>query len=79
MLCNIYLPCLIVLFILHVQYNCTQSTQKWSKTEHSEFYVHLYCTCNINKAIKQGKYMSQEKIISLILLHYIRKLKEAEM
>ena len=37
------------------------------------------CTCNIKKTIKQGKYMSQEKIISLILLHYIRKLKEAKM
>ena len=26
-------------------------------------YVHLYCTCNINKTVKQGKYMSQEKRI----------------
>ena len=41
--------------------------------------VHLYCTFNINKAIKQGKYMSQEKIISFILLHYIRKLKAAKI
>ena len=77
--CNIYLPCLIVLFILHVQYNCTQSTQKWSKTQHSVFYVHLYCTCNINKAIKQGESMSQKKKISLIFLHYVRKLKAAKI
>ena len=79
MFCIVYLPCLIVLFILHEQYNCTQSTKKWSKTQQSVFYVHLYCSYNINKAIKQGNYMSQEKIISLICLHYIRKLKEAQI
>ena len=62
---------MIILFTLHVHYNCTQNIQKWSKTQH------LYCTYNINNSIKQGKYMSQEQIISLILLHYIRKLKEA--
>ena len=33
----------------------------------------------MNKTIKQVKYILQEKIISLILLHYIRKLKEAQI
>ena len=47
--------------------------------KHGIFYVHLYCTCNIKKPIKQVKYLLQEKIISLILLHYLRKLKAAKI
>ena len=55
-----------------------QEVHKYSQ-KHGIFYVHLYCTCDIKKPIKQVKYLLQEKVISLILLYYIRKLKEAQM
>ena len=60
--CHTYLPCFIVLLTLHAHYDCTHRTQKRSKTQHNVLYVHFYCTCNINKTIKHGKYMLQQKI-----------------
>ena len=51
-----------------------QSTQNWSKIQHSVLYVYLYCTCNVKRNIKQGVYMLQKKIISFHFLNYTRKL-----
>ena len=62
--CKIYLACftLCLHYMYIVLYNCTLCCL--FLTVFSVLYVQLYCTFYVNKSIKQGEYMLQQKIIT---------------